>query len=91
MKELNEREQLRCKSLLAKDNDLQVGDKCPRDDCRGILEDDGITVFNPKADPIMAGFKALCCDRKKCDFQYVTKEGSKKLKEWQASKKEGSE
>ena len=88
MKELNEREQLRCKSLLAKNNDLQEGDKCPRDDCRGILEPDSITVFNPKATPIMAGFSALRCDRKKCDFQYVTKEGSRKLKEWQATIKE---
>ena len=84
MKELNDREQLRGKSLLAGDNDLQVGDKCVRDGCRGILEEDGVTVFNPKADPIMASFKALRCDRKKCDFQYVTKEGSRKLKEWRA-------
>ena len=88
MKELNEREQLRAKSLLAGENDLQIGDKCPRDDCRGILEEDGVTIFNPKCDPIMKGLTALCCDRKKCDFQYITKEGSRILEEWRTTEKE---
>ena len=89
MKPLTETEQKRAVALVKHNGDLAVGDKCPRDGCRGILEEDAVVLFNPKHPQKMRGLDALQCDRKKCDFRYVTHKGQKERDAWEKELKEG--
>lgn len=89
MKPLTEAEQKRGIAVIKHSGDLAVGDKCPRDGCRGILQEDTVVLFNPNHPQKMRGLDALMCDRKKCDFQYVTKKGKEEHAAWTAELKEG--
>ena len=93
MKALTETEQKRAVALVKHNGDLAVGDKCPRDECRGILVEDPVVVFNPRhpTQP-MFGVSGLRCENKdrpkrskyKCDFQYLLKGSSEQLEKWRA-------
>ena len=88
MKPFTEAEQKRGIAVIKHSGDLAVGDKCIRDGCRGILEEDTVVLFNPNHPQTMRGLDALSCDRKNCDFQYITHKGQEERDAWEKELKE---
>ena len=100
MKELNQEESIRAISIIEKRGDLQAGDKCPRDSCRGIIIEDPLILFNPKhpTEP-MKVITGLVCDNTQkskrskyhCDFRYNPLGVSEEIENWRAEIPEEAE